>query len=364
MRFVLYVLVLFAASFSATAQTTANPAAPVAETLPAIVLLLPAENTPFGRAATAVREGFFAAHAAAGAPVAIQVEEIEETPARVTGVINAAQARGARLVVGPLARDAVEALARGGGAALPVLALNVPSAAIPLPPSMLAFGLPVDDEARSVVRALLRETALGLEPSDARPFAVVAGDGRLERRAGVAFVAALREGGQGAELVPFSLQSRALAELGRRLASKPWRAILLALSASEAAALRPWLPADVPAVGTSRLHLIDPSAAGFMQDLEGVYFVDMPWLVEPDHAAVMAYPRSSTPYSAELQRLYALGIDAYRVAAEWMKGRDRFELDGVTGWLRVDPAHRGRIERMPAMAVFANGKVERKDVLR
>lgn len=357
-------LAALAAPFSATAQTAANPPDPTLETMPAIVLMLPAESTPFGRAATAVREGFFAAHAAAGAPVAIQVEEIEETPARVAAVIGAARARGARLIVGPLTRDAVDALARAGGAALPVLALNLPSSGVALPPSMRALGLAVDEEARSAVRRLLRELAPGFTPDDASAYAVVTGAGGLERRIGDAFAEALREAGERVQRVPFTLKGAALAETGKRLAERRWRAILLALSAGEAAALRPWLPADVPAVGTSRLNLTDASAAGLVQDLEGVHFVDMPWLVEPDHPAVMVYPRAATPYTAELERLYALGIDAYRVAAEWMQGRERFELDGVTGWLRADPAQRGRIERMPVLAVFANGKVERRDVLR
>jgi len=36
----------------------------------------------------------------------------------------------------------------------------------------------------------------------------------------------------------------------------------------------------------------------------------------------------------------------------------------VTGRLRVDPALAGRVERSPAVAVFANGKAERRDALR
>jgi outer membrane PBP1 activator LpoA protein len=77
----------------------------------------------------------------------------------------------------------------------------------------------------------------------------------------------------------------------------------------------------------------------------------------------MTYPRAAAAYSAELDRLYALGIDAYRVAAEWLLGTARFEVDGVTGHLVVDAAG-GRVERSPVLAVFAGGRVERRDVLR
>ncbi len=359
----LFLLAALAAPFSAVAQQIANPPV-LRETLPAIVLILPAEHTPFGRAAEAVRAGFFAAHAAAGAPMAIDTQEIDDSSANIAPAIEIANARGARLIVGPLARDAVDALVSAGGARLPVLALNMPSTSGPLPPSMLALSLRVEDETRSVVRALRREAMAGFATSESMPFAIVAGSGSLERRAAAAFAAAVRDSGVRAETFELSLQPDRLTALSQRLAARSWRAILLALNAGEAAAFRPWLPEQAIVVATSRVHLIDPSAVGLAQELEGLAFVDMPWLVEPDHPAVMVFPRAPVPYSAELERLYALGIDAYRLAAEWLKGTSRFEIDGVTGWLRVDPALGGRVERSPVMAVFVNGKPERRDVFR
>jgi len=47
-----------------------------------------------------------------------------------------------------------------------------------------------------------------------------------------------------------------------------------------------------------------------------------------------------------------------------LRGTRRFELDGVTGRLRIDPALAGRVERLPSLAVFVDGKAERRDVLR
>lgn len=361
MGFLAFALVLGAAPLSAAAQQTANAAE---ETLPAIVLVLPGAGTSFARAAEAVRSGFFAAHSVAGAPVAIEVRETDETPASVAAAIEVAAGRGARVVVGPLSRDAVDGLVSAGGARLPVLALNAPSNGGPLPASMLALGLRVEDEARAIVRALLRGPLAAGASTAALPFAVVGGGGGLERRAGAAFVAAVQEQGQRAESFEFSLKQDRLAQLGKRLAAQPWRAILLALDPGGAAAVRPWLPAEATVVATSRIHLLEPSAAGLAQELDGLAFFDMPWLLEADHPAVMVYPRAANPYSAELERLYALGIDAYRIAFEWMKGSPRFEIDGVTGWLRIDPALSGRVERMPSMAVFVNGKAERRDVLR
>jgi hypothetical protein len=363
MRRLMVLLGLLTATLSAAAQQTANaPAA--AETLPSIMLLLPGETTPYGRAAEAVRSGFFAAHAAAGAPMAIELRETDETPAAVAAAIEGAAGRDARMIVGPLTRDAVDALARAGAARLPVLLLNVPANDLPLPSSMLALGLRVEDEARGIVRALLRGPLAGGVATESLPLAVVAGSGALERRTAAAFVAAAREHGRRTEVIELSLKQGRLAELTRRLAANPWLAVLLALDAGEAAAARASLPPETMAIATSRIHLLEQASVGLAQDLEGMAFVDMPWLLEPDHPAVMVYPRPSAPYSAELERLYALGIDAYRVAAEWMKGSQRFELDGVTGRLRIDPALAGRVERLPTLAVFVNGRAERRDVLR
>lgn len=357
----LALLGLLAATLSAGAQPAANA---TTETLPAIVLLLPGPGTPYARAAEAVRSGFFAAHAAAGAPMAIEARETDETPAAVAAAIDAAAARGVRLVVGPLSRDAVDWLGRAGGARLPLLALNTPSGDAPLPSSMLAFGLRIEDEARAIVRALLQGPLAAGVSSDSAPFAVIVGGGGLERRAGAAFVAAARERGRLTETFELSIRQDRLDSLSKRLAAQPWKAILLALDAGEAAAVRPWLPPETIVVATSRVHLLEQSSLGLAQEMEGIAFVDMPWLIEPDHPAVMTYPRAATPYSAELERLYALGIDAYRVAAEWLKGGRRFELDGVTGRLRVDPVLAGRVERLPSLAVFVDGRAERRDVLR
>ncbi len=90
----------------------------------------------------------------------------------------------------------------------------------------------------------------------------------------------------------------------------------------------------------------------------------MPWLLQPDHPAVMVYPPAGRPMTLETARLYALGIDAFRIAQVWMKGELRFEIDGVTGRLRVDRAQNVRVERVPVSAIYRNGAIEREEVAR
>jgi outer membrane PBP1 activator LpoA protein len=91
-----------------------------------------------------------------------------------------------------------------------------------------------------------------------------------------------------------------------------------------------------------------------------VRLLDIPWQLEADHPAVMVYPRLIVPVdkkrSTDMDRLYALGIDAYRVARLVAMQRKQFELDGVTGKLIVgfnkDSAH---FERIEAQAIFRDG---------
>jgi outer membrane PBP1 activator LpoA protein len=132
--------------------------------------------------------------------------------------------------------------------------------------------------------------------------------------------------------------------------------------------MRALIPRGVQVFGTSMLNVGDPrtspDAATLAHDLDGVRFVDMPWLLEPDHSGVMSYPRPADPVGIELTRLYAFGIDAYRIASAWMKGERRFEIDGVTGRLRVDRAQSLRVERIPLVATYRDGGLKRLDIAR
>jgi hypothetical protein len=76
----------------------------------------------------------------------------------------------------------------------------------------------------------------------------------------------------------------------------------------------------------------------------------------------MIYPQligqADPPPTPDQARLYALGIDAYRVARELTMHSTRFDMDGVTGKLtvRFEPgaAHFDRFEQP---AVYKDGKV-------
>jgi outer membrane PBP1 activator LpoA protein len=109
----------------------------------------------------------------------------------------------------------------------------------------------------------------------------------------------------------------------------------------------------LPAYGTSQINP-GPSAASFL-DLSDVRFVDMPWLLQPDHPAVMVYSRGGPRAPDELERLRALGIDAFRIAQELYAGKRELDLDGVTGRLTLGPD--GQIRRTLPVALIAGGQI-------
>jgi uncharacterized protein len=382
-------LCTYAFAQTAPAIDTTQPVA-----APAMALVLPNQQGIFAAAAEAVRQGFFTAHKASGSTATIQVIEVGDEIEQIGVALAAARDRGVRVAVGPLRRDQVNSIVEGGRAVLPLVTLNFPDRDASAPATMIALGLSAEAEAERVVQIALT-SFINLRPgvSTGARVMVVAGGGALEKRIAQAYVNALRAAGE----LPLTVEATPaeLARLGRQFETGTFDAVFLALGAREASLVRPRIPRGVAVFGTSLLNVGDPTsspaAAALAFDLEGVRFVDMPWLLQPDHPAVMVYPpprsderraapsssrapagggREATggerilPMTLETARLYALGIDAFRIAQVWMKGELRFEIDGVTGRLRVDRAQSVRVERVPVSAIYRNGAIEREEVAR
>jgi len=330
------------------------------------MLLLPAQSTDFARPAEAVREGFFAAHKVSGDELVLQVVETDESSEQIGAALVTARARGAGVIVGPLPRAAVSEVIEGHRTDLPLVALNFPESDAGASAQMLAVALSLEVEAQRIARIAISEF-VGTRTVDTRPrIAIVSGSGSLERRIANAYMTALRNEGEVPRLIEWTPLTAA--SVGRQLATPGLEAVFLALTARDAAQMRALVPREAMLFGTSLLNAGDPrtspEAATLARDLDGVRFVDMPWLLEPDHSAVMVYPRSEAVQTLEMIRLYALGIDAYRIAAVWLKGERRFDIDGVTGRLQIDRARSLRVERTPVLATYRDGELRRIDIAR
>jgi len=90
------------------------------------------------------------------------------------------------------------------------------------------------------------------------------------------------------------------------------------------------------------------------RDLNGLIVTEIPWIVTPNATQFATLPRREMGSEA-LTRLYALGLDAFRVAAAFKDGApDRFSLDGATGQIALDGRNFTRESRF---AVFRDGNL-------
>ena len=339
---------------AAPASASSTPAAVITNaTLTAarsgIALILPIKAPAFVRAAEVTRAGFMAARDAGKDPAPVTVIETDGSPARARAAYREAAAK-ALVVVGPLTRDEVGALINEP-LPVPTLVLNLPAAAAgtrgaapPLPRQMHALTLNIEHDAHSAARAVYRP--------DARNAVVVTTSSVLQKRAGAAFAETWAGlGGSVVEAIEFS---GSLARVRQGVERAKADIVFLAADAASARLLRPYLGRNTTVIATSQVYAGPPkSEAQKFHDMNGIRFIDMPWLHQADRAS-LGFALPGTPLSPDLERLYALGIDAYRVARELMQGRVEFGLEGVTGKLRVQD---GSIEREPIQAEYRDGEV-------
>jgi outer membrane PBP1 activator LpoA protein len=323
------------------------PAPKAAEPGAHIALLLPVRSTAFARAAEAVRNGFLAAAKVQGrASLPIRVYAVSEEPQHVLAGYQDALAAGARVVVGPITRDAVTAVATSALVMVPTLALNSTDAGTPTPPLLYTLSLNVEAEARQIAE-------LAWQDGRRSAFVVTGGDA-LARRTHQAFTEAFtRLGGTIAAEYAYSPRLPELNRLKQAVGLGVADMVLLALDLRQARSVHPYL-GRLPLYATSQMN---PGADGpaATLDLGGIKFVDMPWLLQPDHAAVMVYPRPEAQDAPELSRLYALGIDAYRIAQELVARKANITIDGVSGRLVLETDQ--QFSRSLAVAEIVDGKV-------
>jgi outer membrane PBP1 activator LpoA protein len=138
------------------------------------------------------------------------------------------------------------------------------------------------------------------------------------------------------------------------IATEPDTFVFLAGNAQQARVMRPYLPKKLPVYTTSQLFM---SNAPTNFEFNGIHFVDMPWLVQPDSPLVLGYPRAVPPLPIDMERLYALGIDAYRLIQLLLQPSSdgSMTLDGVTGAIQLN---RHQFQRTAIPALFVQGRAQ------
>jgi outer membrane PBP1 activator LpoA protein len=327
--------------------------------VPHIALLLPVTGRAVA-AAISVRDGFMTAYYQLPPAERPRLQIYDTGSQSVADALTQATAAGADFIVGPLTREEVAAAADFPGLHLPVLALNFLPPDRPPPAQFYQYALSPEDEARLVARRVL-------EDHHRRGVAVVpAGD--WGTRVLAAFRQELQAGGgdllasaqidtartdYSPAITEVLRQSDSTARfhrlesiLGTKLQFEPRRRndvefIFAPAPANLERLLRPQLrfhyAGDIPTYATSDAFEPDVRAN---EDLEGLMFPDMPWMLGGDLAdAVHAATREAWPSGGPYRgRLFAFGFDALRLvqALRHAGVSGTISVAGLTGRLSLD----------------------------
>lgn len=311
-----------------------------------VAILLPLSGSQ-AAAAEAVRDGYLAGYY--GESRRRPTLHFYDTTPGAGAAYAHAQADGNDLVVGPLGREDVDALASSTPLEVPLLALNRGNRAPS--PGNAAFSLSPEDEGISLTQHLLDRGS--------KRVLLIAGSDDIQRRTAEAAKAQLqrRRVTVVATLGYSTAMADALAQLARDNAPD---ALLLVLKAPQARALAPQLAAAgldrLPRLASSQI-LSGSGKASEDMALDGIVFPTEPWLVQPVAGLPTQANAAARVDSAKgpAARLFAFGFDAWLLTGhlEQLAQHPNAEVAGATGRLSLDGF--GNILRRPAWSQFRAG---------
>ncbi len=346
-----------------------------------IAVLLPFSGR-FPAAARAVRDGMLSAFFDdARRRAQIQFYDSGSTPEMAVNMYRRAIDDGADQIIGPLERDAVTAVLLEADGSTPVLALNHQASKAPPAPGNLQFGLLPEDEARSIARHMMNEGLLRV--------AVMSASDAWGQRVSNAFVEHFQQlGGVILEVQQFQplsqdfsnqvsqLVGTTQAKLRQRQIARAFRfqvgfeaqprhdldAVFLAAKAQPARLIKPQLAfynaGKVPVYATS--HVFNGSRdRNRNRDLNGIVFCDAPFMLDETRfsPSVSQAESNFSELGGISSRLFALGMDAYRVLPylNLLRSMGTQAFPGATGQLSLDAG--GYLYRNLACAEFSGGSV-------
>jgi len=301
-----------------------------------IALILPLKSAAFGKAAEVVQQGFMAAAAQQSNGLPVRVYPCNDEKTEVLALYQQAIKAGAVAVAGPLTRNGVVAMATLPNVSVPTLALNVVDST--RADQLYFFGLPAEQESKQIAQLATKGGLLSAT--------IVRTNTALSKRLAQSFSDNWqRSGGIILSEIVYTGDPAAL----KLIPTDPGNMVFLAAEVDKARLLRPYISNMLPVYATSQVF--SGNANNLVNyDLAEVRFIDMPWVLQADHPAVMVYPRVTPPLPQDMERLYALGIDAYRLLQIFYQHDtiNSLPLDGVTGKVSLN-GHLLEREAMPAV---------------
>lgn len=366
-----------------------------------IVVLMPQVDNPLTAFANSIVNGIKAENSQQPSPYEIILLPRKAGQSALSHLQDAAL-MGAVVAIGPVSRNDVNEISLLPFLPLPVVSLNLPQNGVSSPELMMNYSLSQEEEAKQIASIAIKALPIGTDgviPSAA----IFEIDSPLEHRIADTYATQLQ-----AANIPFtrltlteelmaqskfysiensSIPKPILEKLpdatedpygyqraklrNERLMSQyrakvefedaPYQAAFLAMDARTAALVKPRLPRTTRVWGTS---MINPGnseqsvTASLAYDLQNTGFVDSPLIVHHNDADFKASFGVNPPASLLERRLFAFGVDAYRLACVWMKWQPDIHMDGTTGTLSFKQGLTANVERIAQPARILNGKIE------
>ncbi|MDH5784675.1 MAG: penicillin-binding protein activator [Chromatiales bacterium] len=345
-----------------------------------IALLLPLSGR-YARAGTALQDGILAAYYSdtQRGQITLRSYDIGETEGeQILATYRQAVDEGAEFIIGPLEKSAVATLAQQSDLPVPTLALNYAEESDN--DQLYQYSLAPEDEAREVAERAWH--------SGYMQAAVLVPDNSLGERLSLAFNQRWQELGgvtvsesrylndQNDFSTPIKLllnindselrERRVRQLLGEKVEFSPRRRqdidfVFLAASPRQARLIRPQMKfhhaSDLPLLATSHLYDGKPNRAQD-RDMDEILFCDMPWTLNAasSRQALKEQHRDEfKPHAGQLQRLLAMGIDAYQLVPllPMLEGHPYERYRGETGQLHITEGR--RVNRNLQWARFERG---------
>lgn len=336
-----------------------------------IAVLLPFSGK-LAASANIIRDGIIASHYAAKTSDnrAPALTFFNTAASDFISVYQAAVESGAELIIGPLSKENVTLLQQMNSLPVETLALNQGDPQLGSPKRLYQFGLSPEDEVIQVVNRAWEDGHVNA--------AVLFPDNEWGYRMANKFEQVwLKHNGKLVSATPYSPKgnyktaiktmlnvqySESRAKSLRRITGLPLLAefiprrredvdfIFMVAFPTQARQLKPTLlhadAKDLPVYSTSGVYDQEGDKNGKNDDLNGLYFCDIPWLLlDDDEIKIISkpvWPNMSTRGS----RLFALGIDAYRLQGRLaiLEAAPETRIHGATGSLSLDENRKIRRE--------------------
>lgn len=333
---------------------------------------------PLASAGAAIRDGFFAAYfedkANDRSKVSIRVIDTSGRP--FEEIYQELVDDEYDLIVGPLEKEALAALARMDNLPVSVLGLNYLPDSIEAPIGLYQYGLSAEDEARQIAERMIN--------SNVKQILALIPMGNWGDRLEQALLKRLNEGGGialdiqryfrednlravTADLLGVTVSRNRAIDVertaGMNVEFEPRRrqdadGIVMVAEPTIARQFKPlfafYFGGDLPVFSPSMIYEGSPDPSRD-RDLNGVTFTDTPWILDNDNEFRERAQNAMPEIRGQLGRLFAMGADAWTLSTrlsllQFMEGAF---VDGQTGILTMD--ENGSVHREQLWARFENG---------